>query len=59
MPAYQYACQKCDTTRLDMRCVAERHDAPLCDRCRAPMTLVVSPVFGVVKNPAVPRGRKS
>lgn len=59
MPAYHYVCQKCDTSRVDMRCIAERHDGPDCDRCHIKMTLVVSPVRGIVKNPAVPKEAKS
>lgn len=58
MPLYEYECVTCDTRREDMRTVAERGLGPTCDRCRKPMSLVVSPVAGVVKNPAVPRATR-
>jgi hypothetical protein len=41
-----------------MRTIAEREDGPSCDRCRQQMKLQISPVRGVVKNPAVPRSVK-
>lgn len=55
MPLYEYFCAACDKWRVDMRTIAERQDGPTCDRCRKPMSLVISPVVGIVKNPAVPR----
>lgn len=58
MPLYGYTCERCRATREEMRTIAEREDAPTCDRCRKPMKLVISPVTGIVKNPAVPRGSK-
>lgn len=58
MPFYQYECAKCEHRRGDVRTVAERHDGPTCDVCKAQMKLVVTPVAGIVKNPAVPRSRR-
>lgn len=55
MPLYSYHCKPCDASRLDVRKIDERHNGPKCDRCRRKMVLQVSPVSGVVKNPAVPR----
>ena len=54
MPLYSYECAGCHQKRNDMRTVAERNRAPKCDRCkpRKPMTLVICPVLGIVKNPA-------
>lgn len=57
MPLYEYAC-KCGAGKTEMRTVVERNDAPKCDRCVVPMALIVSPVMGIVKNPAVPRRNK-
>lgn len=58
MPLYEYECPRCASQRSDVRTVEQRHDGPKCDFCSTPMALVVSPVRGVVKNPAVPRGNK-
>lgn len=57
MPFYEYECPVCKARRGDMRCIAQRHDAPDCPQCRVQgrrveMKLLVSPVKGVVKNPA-------
>lgn len=54
MPLYAYECAQCKQQRSDLRTVAERNDGPYCDRCKPPqqMTLVISPVRGIVKNPA-------
>jgi len=57
-PLYDYRCEDCENGRQDMRTVAERHDGPKCDFCSGQMKLVISPVAGVVKNPAVPRRSK-
>lgn len=57
MPLYSYLC-RCGFQREDIRCVAERHDAPQCDRCKSLMTLQVDPVRGFVRNPAVPRSKR-
>lgn len=57
MPLYQYRCEPCRAERSDIRLVAERHDGPACDRCGKQMTLTITPVPGIVKNPAVPRGK--
>ncbi|HEV2178376.1 MAG TPA: FmdB family zinc ribbon protein [Terriglobia bacterium] len=57
MPYYEYECPICKTQRGDMRCVAQRHDAPRCPQCavsgkRVEMVLIPSRVNGFVKNPA-------
>lgn len=51
MPLYEYEC-KCGAGKAEMRTVPERNEVPNCDRCLAPMALIVSPVAGIVKNPA-------
>lgn len=58
MPLYAYECAQCAKSRSDMRTIENRNNGPTCDRCRRKMTLVISPVAGIVKNPAVPRGSK-
>lgn len=58
MPLYEYTCVPCGKQRTDMRKIEERHYGPRCDRCRKEMDLIISPVAGIVKNPAVPRGSK-
>lgn len=58
MPLYTYRCNPCKKERDDMRCIAERHDGPKCDRCGKKMTLQISPTAGVVINPAVPRSKR-
>lgn len=55
MPLYTYECAPCKATDMEMRLVDERHDTPICFRCKRAMKLVVTPVAGIVKNPAVPR----
>lgn len=55
MPLYVYKCDVCKAEAQDVRTIAERHDGPRCHRCGAVMVLQVSPVAGIVKNPAVPR----
>jgi putative FmdB family regulatory protein len=57
MPLYQYLCPKCHRQTEDIRCVADRQDAPRCYFCGGPTLLQISPVPGHVKDPAVPRGR--
>lgn len=57
MPLYTYRCNPCKKERDDMRRIEERHDGPQCDRCRKKMFLQISPVAGVVVNPAAPRQR--
>lgn len=54
MPVYSYECYSCGQSRIDIRTVAQRDDAPKCDRCTPPkkMLLVLCPVLGIVKNPA-------
>lgn len=56
MPLYEYECPKCKAQTQEMRCIVDRDNGPPCYRCsNNRMDLVVSPVAGVVKNPAVPR----
>lgn len=57
MPLYSYYCKPCNASRVDVRKIDDRHNGPKCDRCRKKMVLQISSVSGVVKNPAVPRGR--
>jgi len=57
MPLYQYKCQWCDRITEGMRTVQERGFTPECYFCGKATTLIVSPVRGIVKNPAVPRGK--
>ncbi len=54
MPLYVYKCPKCNAERSDIRCVADRHDAPRCD-CGEKMVLQLGATPGIVKDPAVPR----
>lgn len=64
VPTYEYACSSCgNRTRLNQR-IEERNNGPLCTEhrvgygsCGARMTLLISPVAGIVKNPAVPRSK--
>lgn len=56
-PLYQYKCPNCGRQQEDIRCVADRQDAPQCHRCKQQTILLISPVAGVVKNPAVPRSK--
>lgn len=58
MPLYEFQCPRCEKYRSDVRTVEARHDGPRCDHCGAKMTLLMSPVRGIVKDPAVPRGTK-
>lgn len=58
MPLYSYTCADCDRTRQEMRLIADREDVLPCESCGQPMKLEISPVAGIVKNPAVPRGSK-
>lgn len=58
MPLYAYECATCGRQRDGLRKIEERNDAPNCYDCKVPMALIISPVTGIVKNPAVPRGSK-
>lgn len=59
MPLYEYKCPWCQAETTDMRTIEQRENGSLCYRCgKKHMVLVISPVKGVVKNPAVPRGSK-
>ena len=59
MPLYVYSCPRCQQMRSDIRCIDQRHDGPLCDVCIpvTKMELVIGATPGIVKNPAVPRGK--
>ena len=62
MPIYEYRCPSCGQVQEAIRCIANRHDAPLCfehSKAAVEMKLVISPVRGTVVDPAVPRGRNS
>ena len=54
---YLYACSACGRLREDIRCIAQRADGPTCD-CGKQMDLQMTPVTGIVKNPAVPKESK-
>lgn len=60
-PIYLYECSICGKTLEEMRCIASRDSLPYC-YCNVDhrgvanaMQRVVTPVKGIVKNPAVPR----
>jgi putative FmdB family regulatory protein len=53
MPLFEYRCTVCLKTATEIRCIAERDKAPTC--CGVPMQREITPVHGVVKNPAVPK----
>lgn len=58
MPLYQYRCPRCAAEVTEMRPMDDRNrDRPICHNGDAPMVmdLIISPVPGIVKNPAVPR----
>lgn len=58
MPTYTYECHECRRSMDADRRIDSRHkDAPVCPTCDLHMWLVVSPVAGVVRDPAVPRGK--
>ena len=62
MPLYAYECGTCKRNKVEMRLMAERLQKPLpsCDRCKQEMEFVISgPPMGIVKNPAVPSGRRA
>lgn len=57
-PTYTYECQQrgCRFTFEGVRSIDARHDHFICPKCGGASTLIASPVFGIVKNPAVPKG---
>lgn len=58
MPLYSYKCPLCGKERSDMRTIDARHDAPVCDKLgHGRMQLQIGATAGIVKNPAVPRGK--
>lgn len=58
-PLFEYECPRCKNRKMDMRSIPERFDGPECYRgCGAKMKLLVSPVAGIVKNPAVPKRQR-
>lgn len=52
MPLYEYECHLCEHIQDTFRSIADRHDAPECDNCSFPMTLMISAVRGNVKFPS-------
>ena len=60
MPLYEYYCALCNRYEMEMRLIVEREQKPLpkCGQCGDETKPVISPVRGVVKNPAVPRRSK-
>lgn len=53
MPIYEYECETCNLYGDASNSIDERHThAPLCPKCADKMSLVISPVRGVVKFPA-------
>lgn len=58
MPYYSYQCAKCQALKGDVRCIDQRHEGPTCHVCNTPgMKLVLDPVRGIVRDPAVPKGK--
>lgn len=59
MPIYQFECPKCGHGVELMLCMGSQK-RPVCgkDMCYTRMKKVLSPTQGIVKNPAVPPGRK-
>ena len=56
MPLYDYKCGICEhSLQAAMRRIDERYIGPKCYRCGLNMHLIVSPVRGKVKDPAVPK----
>lgn len=56
---YVYWCGLCKCRMDCVRTVDRRYkDAPKCSICGARMKLVIQPVAGVVKNPAVAKGNR-
>ena len=58
MPLYEYKCPKDGVVAQDIRPWVERNNVQACPRCYGPMDRQVSAPHGVVKNPAVPKGRQ-
>jgi hypothetical protein len=54
VPFYVYECPAGHKTEK-MRNIARRHERALCDHCTRFAYQVLTPVPGIVKNPAVPR----
>lgn len=52
MPVYDYLC-RCGHMDMDIRCISDREQGPKCTQCGEQMKLTVSPVKGIVRNPAV------
>jgi hypothetical protein len=55
MILYEYQCPNCGAVKSASRKLEDRHNGP--KHCSRPMDLLISPVGGVVKNPAVPRSK--
>lgn len=55
---YRYWCRKCRIGADGFAEVYRRHiDAPRCVRCNKKTKLLIQPVSGLVKNPAVAKGK--
>lgn len=59
MPLYAYKCPRCEAQCSELRAVKDRADGPLCYRCgQWKMDPIITPVAGIVRNPAVPKEPK-
>ncbi len=61
MPFYTYRCPRCGAETEEMRPMDDRNvERPLCENGDVPMVmdLVIAPVPGIVRNPAVPKRQK-
>jgi putative FmdB family regulatory protein len=55
MPIYSYRCADCGLVREEIRCIKDRDRKITCEKCGTPARREITPVTGIVKNPAVPR----
>ncbi len=61
MPFYTYRCPRSGAEAEEMRPLDDRNvERPLCENGDVPMVmdLVIAPVPGIVRNPAVPKRQK-
>ena len=62
MPFYTYKCERCGATAEELRPMDDRNtNPPVCYNGDVPIDMkpVITPVAGVVRNPAVPRRSKT
>ncbi len=61
MPFYLYRCPRCDATTEELRPMDDRNtNLPLCYNHDVPVEMepTITPVPGIVRNPAVPKRSK-